>query len=76
MSCRWSNVPIDRRVLDGLRAALRRAGDDLHPVDRPWRVLFSRSGFDLELRDLARDPAERLHLVTPDDLYAAGLTMT
>lgn len=67
--CKWSRQPMDRRDLDGLGAAMRKATADLRPIDRPWKALFSRSGFNAELRALAKDPEERLLLFTPDDLY-------
>lgn len=67
--CKWSRQPMDRRDLDGLSAALRAAGEELRPADRPWRALFSRSGFSHDLQGLAINPEERLLLVTPDDLY-------
>jgi AAA+ ATPase superfamily predicted ATPase len=67
--CKWSRQPIDSRDLDGLLAALRKAGSDLNPIDRPWRALFSRSGFTDDLRDMAAEPGSRLLLVTPEDLY-------
>lgn len=67
--CKWSLQPVGARDLEGLTAALRRAHDDLEPLDRPWRALFSRSGFEPELGQRAEDPAERLLLLRPDDLY-------
>jgi hypothetical protein len=67
--CKWSRQPVGRRELEGLSAALRRAADDLRLVDRPWRALFSRSGFTEALVALAGDPEERVLLFTPDDLY-------
>jgi uncharacterized protein len=69
---KWSESPVGRRALDGLHLALRRAHDDLRPIDRPWRALFSKSGFTPELLELARDPAERLLLVTPEDQYSVS----
>lgn len=67
--CKWSRQPMDERELDGLGAAMRKASADLRPIDRPWRALFSRSGFTDELHALAKDPAERVLLFTLDDLY-------
>jgi len=58
-----------RRDLKGLRSAIYRATPPLHPIVRPWRALFSRSGFTDDLVSLAGDPAERILLFTPDDLY-------
>jgi AAA+ ATPase superfamily predicted ATPase len=67
--CKWSRQPAGVRELDGLSAALRRAGDDLRPIDRPWRAVFSRAGFTKDLRELAGDPEERVLLYSPSDLY-------
>ncbi len=67
--CKWSAAPVDMRTLSGLTATLRRGHAELRPVDRPWRALFSRSGFHPALQQLAKDPQERLLLVTPDDLF-------
>lgn len=69
--CKWSSQPCGSRELEGLRAALRRAAEDLAPVDRPWRALFSRSGFTSDIVALAADPAERLLLASPAELYAS-----
>lgn len=52
-----------------LAAALRRGHAERRPVDRPWRALFSRSGFHPDLQQLAGDPHERVLLVAPDDLF-------
>jgi hypothetical protein len=70
--CKWSASPVGMRDVAGLAAALRRASEDLPPGDRLWRALFSRSGFDQRVQDRARDPAENLLLLTPDDLYGVG----
>jgi AAA+ ATPase superfamily predicted ATPase len=67
--CKWSVRPVGGRELEGLTAALRKAHEDLQPIDRPWRALFSRSGFEPDLARRAEDPAERLLLVGPRDLY-------
>lgn len=67
--CRWSRQPSDRRDLEGLRASLHKATPTLNPIDRPWRALFSRSGFSEELWHIASDPAERVLLFVPNDLY-------
>lgn len=67
--CKWSVQKVDRRDLEGLQAALRKAYDDLKPVDRPWRALFSKSGFTNDLIELAANPAERILLFSPEDLY-------
>jgi hypothetical protein len=52
-----------------LSAALRRAADDLHPIDRPWPGGFLPAGFTDELLNLARDPEERVLLFSHGDLY-------
>jgi hypothetical protein len=70
--CKWSASPVGVRDLAGLAAALRRAAEDLQPSEQPWRALFSRSGFDQRLRDHARDPAQRVLLLEPGDLYGVG----
>ena len=67
--CKWSRRPEDLRDLDGLGAALRKASGDLDPIDRPWRALFARAGFAADLLEHASDPAERVLLYTPADLY-------
>jgi len=67
--CKWSAQPVGRRELEGLSAALRKAARDLNPIDRPWRALFSRAGFGQELLAIATDPAERVLLFAPEDLY-------
>lgn len=67
--CKWSRQPADRRDLEGLGTALHRATPALHPIDRPWRAIFSRSGFTDDLARMATDPQERVLLFTPDDLY-------
>lgn len=68
--CKWSNQKAGMRELAGIQAALFKAQADLHPADRLWRAVFSRSGFEPDLVDLAADPAERVLLVSPADLYA------
>jgi hypothetical protein len=60
---------MDLRDLSGLDAALRLGATELNPIAHPWRALFSREGFTDPLRALAADPAERLLLFTPADLY-------
>ena len=70
--CKWSRQPVDRRDLDGLRAALHRATPDLDPIDRPWKALFSRTGFSKDLVEIAANHEERILLLTPDDLYGVG----
>lgn len=67
--CKWTKDPADERELRGLDKILRDFASELQPADRLWRALFSRSGFSAGLRKLANDPAERLLLVAPADLY-------
>lgn len=70
--CKWSVSSVGMRDLAGLAAALRRAAELLQGSEQPWRALFSRSGFDQRLRDHARDPAQRLLLIEPGDLYGVS----
>jgi len=67
--CKWSAAPMDRRDLGGLRAAIDAARSDITPVDRPWRALFSRSGFHADLRAEAALAENRIILVGLDQLY-------
>jgi AAA+ ATPase superfamily predicted ATPase len=67
--CKWSRQACDLRDLEGLSAALHKGHRDLRPIDRPWRALFSRSGFSEELRARATDPEERVLLFGPADMY-------
>jgi AAA+ ATPase superfamily predicted ATPase len=67
--CKWSAAPMDLRDLVGLRAAIAAAARDIPPVDRPWRVLFSRGGFQPALRAEAAAPENRIILVGLDRLY-------
>jgi uncharacterized protein len=67
--CKWSVQRADLRDLQGLSSALWKAAPDLRPADRPWRVIFSRSGFDADLAAIAARPEERVLLVGPDQLY-------
>jgi len=68
--CKWSAAPMDMRDLGGLRAAIAAAARDIPPVDRPWRVLFSRSGFHPALQAEAAVSENRILLVDVDQLYA------
>ncbi len=68
--CTWSVAPMDLRDLAGLRAGIAAAAKDIPPIDRPWRVLFSRSGFHGDLLQEASDPENRILLVGLDHLYA------
>jgi hypothetical protein len=68
--CKWSLAPMDMRDLGGLRAAIANARRDITPVDRPWRVLFSRSGFQTDLHAEAASPEQHILLVGLDQLYA------
>jgi uncharacterized protein len=67
--CKWSAAPTDMRDLGGLRSAIVSAGHEIPPIDRPWRVLFSRSGFQPTLQAEAADPENRILLVGLDRLY-------
>ncbi len=63
---------MDQHDLEGVDAALRLGASELNPIPHPWRVLFSRSGFTSTLATVAANPAERLLLVAPRDLYSVG----
>jgi len=67
--CKWSVAPMDMRDLGGLRAAIDAAKRDITPIDRPWRALFSRSGFHADLRAEAAITENRIILVGLDQLY-------
>ncbi len=67
--CKWSVAPMDLRDLGGLRAAIAAAAHEIPPIDRPWRALFSRSGFQPTLQAEAADPENRILLVELDKLY-------
>ncbi len=67
--CKWSVAPMDMRDLGGLRAAIDAARRDITPVDRPWRVLFSRSGFHPDLQAEAAPPENHIILVGLNQLY-------
>lgn len=67
--CKWSVAPMDVRDLGGLRAAIVAAGHDINPIDRPWRALFSRSGFHPDLQAEAASPENRILLINLDQLY-------
>jgi len=66
-----SRLPVCPPASAGLNTALRAAAPQVLPVDHPWRALFSRSGFSMDLHDRAAQPGERLLLFSPEDLYAA-----
>jgi AAA+ ATPase superfamily predicted ATPase len=69
--CKWSVAPMDMRDLGGLRAAIIAAEHEIPPIDRPWRALFSRSGFQPTLQAEAADPENRILLVGLDQLYGS-----
>lgn len=58
----------DRRDLGGLRAAIDAARPDITPIDRPWRALFSRSGFHPDLHVEATLTENHIILVGLDRL--------
>jgi AAA+ ATPase superfamily predicted ATPase len=68
--CKWSVAPMDMRDLGGLRAAIAAAEHEIPPIDRPWRVLFSRSGFQPTLQAEAADPENHILLVGLEQVYA------
>jgi len=67
--CKWSVAPMDMRDLGGLRAAIAAASHDIPPIDRPWRVLFSRSGFHPDLHTEAALAENRILLIGLEQLY-------
>lgn len=67
--CKWSVAPMDMRDLGGVRAAIAAAAHDIPAIDRPWRVLFSRSGFHPDLQAEAAPSENRILLVGLDRLY-------
>lgn len=67
--CKWSGAPADERDLQGLDKLLRDFASELQPAKQVWRALFARSGFRSSLVDLAKEPAQRILLLTPADLY-------
>ena len=76
--CKWTNSPMDISDYASVVADIDRAGADLGveasklgTAAGPWIALFSRSGFDPRLADLAaaQDPS-RLLLFSLDDMYA------
>jgi hypothetical protein len=68
--CKWSNQPMDLRDLGGIRHAIDMSKEELNPIDHPWRVCFSRSGFHPDLIAEAQNPENRIVLIEPEQLYA------
>lgn len=67
--CKWTAAPADERDLQGLNKLLRDYTSEMDPAKGVWRALFARSGFSRGLTDLAKDPSQRILLLSPDDLY-------
>lgn len=67
--CKWTNAPIGMDVLAKLERIRHGASEELRPAPVVYRLLFSRSGFDRELRTKAADPREKILLFEPKDLY-------
>ncbi len=67
--CKWTNAPATERDLHGLDRILRDFASELRPAPKVWRAIFARSGFSASLRELANDPARRILLFSPRDLY-------
>jgi hypothetical protein len=65
-SCKWTDRAMDFDQLNFLDRLAPHVDDSAAGADR-W--LFSRSGFTDRLRRHADDDP-RLHLVTPEDIYA------
>lgn len=68
-SCTWRRHTVGLGEWHALRGALHAAADELRPTPDCWLALFSRDGFDPGLAALARDPAQRLLLYEPADLF-------
>jgi len=67
--CKWTNAQVTMREVRDLERIVREAGAELRPKAGHYRMLFSKSGFAKDVRDLANDPAARLLLYEPADLY-------
>lgn len=72
--CKWSTRPVGLDVLTALRARAEifRSETGMEPHATLWFALFSKSGFTPDL--VAEAAAQRVLLVTADDLVAEGPT--
>lgn len=67
--CKWSDHVVGMGEVSDLERIVRESGAELKPKSGHYRLLFSKSGFKEEVRELAKDPAARLLLFEPSDLY-------
>lgn len=67
--CKWTNDPVTEGELADLDRIVQQASADLKPSPNLYRLLFARKGFDAGLRKKASDPAQRILLFEPKDLY-------
>jgi AAA+ ATPase superfamily predicted ATPase len=67
--CKWTNDRVGMGELKDLERIVRESSAELRPKSGHYRLLFSRSGFDKDVRDLAAQSAARLLLFEPSDLY-------
>lgn len=67
--CKWTNEPVGMGEVADLERIVQTAGAELRPKTGHYRLLFAKSGFTGEVRELAKDPAARLLLFEPNDLY-------
>lgn len=67
--CKWTKALASEDDLRGLDKILRDFRTELNPSKSIWRALFSRSGFSEGVKRAAAEPAERILLVEPPDLY-------
>lgn len=59
---KWTKEPVGVDLLAKLDRIRHSASEELRPGPLVFRVLFSRSGFDRELRKGAADPREKIAL--------------
>ncbi|MGH2378517.1 MAG: ATP-binding protein [Candidatus Limnocylindria bacterium] len=67
--CKWTNDPVGMSEVRDLERIVREASAELKPKAGHYRLLFAKSGFTRDVRDLAQDPAARLLIFEPADLY-------
>jgi hypothetical protein len=67
--CKWTNSAAGEDDLAGVDKILRDFARELAPSPTVWRALFARNGFGPALKTLAKDPAQRILLLEPAELY-------
>ena len=67
--CKWTNDRVGIDEVKDLERIVRESSVELKPKSGHYRLLFSRSGFDKDVRDMAAETAARLLLFEPSDLY-------